>query len=227
MPEPDWKHVTAAAARLDLPERRTVVVVPHPDDEALLSGGLIARQSRRGVPVKIVAVTDGEAAYPSWPAPGLARVRQEEQTRALHMLDVPAGSTIRLRLPDGKVADHEQRLTETLVALIEPGDLVVAPWIHDWHPDHEACGRATRHATNAREADLLGSVFWAYHRVDPLAHPDLAMATLTLTETEANRRANALNAHRSQIQTMRHDPILDPRLTEHLDRNTEHFVIAS
>lgn len=227
MSELDWRRVTAEAALLDLPERRTVVVVPHPDDEALLSGGLIARQRRRGVPVTIVAVTDGEAAYPSWPAPGLGRVRQGEQTRALHMLDVPVGSTIRLHLPDGKVADHEHDLTEMLVAVTEPGDLIVAPWIHDWHPDHEACGRAARDAAARCDAALLGSLFWAYHRVDPLAHPALEVAKLHLTEPEANRRAHALNAHRSQLQTSRHDPILDPKLTEHLDRNTEHFVIAS
>ena len=227
MCELDWHRVTAGAALLELPERHTIVVVPHPDDEALLSGGLIARQRRRGVTVTIVAVTDGEAAYPSWPAPGLARVRQGEQARALHMLDVPARSTIRLHLPDGKVADHEPELTEVLAALAAPGDLVVAPWVHDWHPDHEACGRAARDATMRCGAGLLGSLFWAYHRVDPFVHPALEVAKLHLTKPEANRRANALNAHRSQIQTTRHDPILDPKLTEHLDRNTEHFVIAS
>lgn len=227
MSELDWQRVTAEAAPLELPERRTVVVVPHPDDETLLSGGLIARQSRRGVPVTIVAVTDGEAAYPTWPSPGLARVRRNEQARALHMLDVPAGSIVRLHLPDGNVAGHESELADVLIELSRSDDLIVAPWIHDWHPDHEACGRAARVAIDARHATLLGSLFWAYHHVDPHAHPGLRVAKLHLTEPEANRRANALNAHRSQIQSQRHDPILDPRLTEHLDRNTEHFVVAS
>ena len=70
--------------------------------------------------------------------PGLrrdsARLRRSEQDKALHMLDVPLGSTIRLHIPDGKVADHEDELSEVLEDLIEPGDLIVAPWVHDWHP---------------------------------------------------------------------------------------------
>ena len=93
----------------------------------------------------IVAVTDGEAAYPTWPAPA-RRVRRCEQDKALHMLDVPAGSTVRLHMPDGRVSDHEHELARILDELIVPGDLIVAPWAHDWHPDHEACGRAAKAA---------------------------------------------------------------------------------
>ena len=189
--------MTSRAAALDLPRRRTIVVVPHADDETLLTGGLITRQTGRGVPVVIVAVTDGEAAYPTWPAPGLGRVPCGEQDKALHMLDVPAGSTIRLHLPDGRVADHERELTDMLADLIEPDDLIVAPWVHDWHPDHEACGRAAMLATGTQPVTLIGSLFWAYHRVDPVAYPELDIRRLDLTEPELNRRLNALDAHRS------------------------------
>lgn len=222
-----WDLITAGAMPLDLPERRTIVVVPHPDDETLLAGGLIVRQTRRGVPVVILAVTDGEAAYATWPQPALARVRQSEQDKALHMLDVPGGSTIRLHLPDGKVADHERELTDVLVGLVNDGDLIVAPWVHDWHPDHEACGRAARDAAGITNATLYGSLFWAYHRVDPVAHPDLEVRRLELTEPELNRRLNALDAHRSQLQAPHEDPILSPRLFEHLNEHAEHFVVAS
>jgi LmbE family N-acetylglucosaminyl deacetylase len=227
MSELDWDCVTASAGLLDLPACRTIVVVPHPDDETLLAGGLITRQTRRGVPIVIVAVTDGEAAYPSWPAPGLGRVRQSEQDKALHILDVPGGSTVRLHLPDGKVADHEDELTEVLAELIQPGDLIVAPWAHDWHPDHEACGRAAERAAGDRRVTLFGSLFWAYHRVDPVAHPDLEVKRLDLTEPELNRRLLALDAHRSQLHTARHDPILGPSLVEHLNRDVEHFVVVT
>jgi LmbE family N-acetylglucosaminyl deacetylase len=227
MSEHDWNDVTARAGSLDLPTRRTIVVVPHPDDETLLTGGLITRQTGRGVPVIIVAVTDGEAAYPTWPAPGLGRVRRGEQDKALHMLDVPCGSTIRLNLPDGKVADHENELRDVLVDLLEPGDIIVAPWVHDWHPDHEACGRAAMSAAGSRPVTLIGSLFWAYHRVDPVAHPTLEVRRLELTEAELNRRLNALDAHRSQLQSNLHDPILSASLFDHLSSGVEHFVVAS
>jgi len=227
MPEMPWETVTSRAAALDLPQRRTIVVVPHPDDETLLAGGLITRQAGRGVQVIIVAVTDGEAAYPTWPAPGLGRTRRCEQDKALHMLDVPHGSTIRLHLPDGSVADHERELTDTLSDLIEPDDLIVAPWVHDWHPDHEACGRAATAASGTQPVTLIGSLFWAYHRVDPVAYPELDVRRLDLTEPELNRRFNALDAHRSQLQSSLHQPILSPQLFEHLGEHAEHFVVAS
>ena len=59
-----WAPQRTDAQRWEPPRKLTVVVAPHPDDETLLSGGLIAHQARAGVPVIVLAVTDGEAAYP-------------------------------------------------------------------------------------------------------------------------------------------------------------------
>ena len=63
--------------------------------------------------------------------------------------------------------------------------------------------------------------------MDPVAHPDLEVRRLELTEPELNRRLNALDAHRSQLQAARHDPVLSPMLFEHLNSHAEHFVVAS
>ena len=77
-----WAPQRTDAQRWEPPRKLTVVVAPHPDDETLLSGGLIAHQARAGVPVIVLAVTDGEAAYPGDPD-GLARQRRREQRQAL------------------------------------------------------------------------------------------------------------------------------------------------
>ena len=58
----DWDAARTAASQWAPPMVPTTVVVPHPDDEALLFGGLIHLQCRRGVRVRILAVTDGEQA---------------------------------------------------------------------------------------------------------------------------------------------------------------------
>jgi LmbE family N-acetylglucosaminyl deacetylase len=39
---------------------KMVVIAPHPDDEVLGAGGLIAAQAFLGVEIVVVAVTDGE-----------------------------------------------------------------------------------------------------------------------------------------------------------------------
>src|SRR5690606_30041337 len=99
----------AAGHDLDVviaPTGRTVVVVPHPDDEALAAGGLIAHQRARGREVVVGAVTDGDAAYPDWEGTHLARVRRREQLEALHRLGVGRHAVHRLGIPDGATIRH-------------------------------------------------------------------------------------------------------------------------
>ncbi len=76
-----------AAAVLRLARgQRIVVVAPHPDDETLGCGLLIARAARAGVPLAVVALTDGQASHPEskrWPATALGRLRRAELRRAM------------------------------------------------------------------------------------------------------------------------------------------------
>ena len=42
---------------------RLVVVAPHPDDEVLACGGLLAMRAQAGLPCLVVAITNGEASH--------------------------------------------------------------------------------------------------------------------------------------------------------------------
>ena len=42
---------------------RAVVVAPHPDDEVLAVGGLLAQLARLGGAIRVIAVTDGTASH--------------------------------------------------------------------------------------------------------------------------------------------------------------------
>ena len=58
-------------ATLVPPGARAVIVSPHPDDEILATGGLLAQLSDLGRKALIIAVTDGTASHPDspeWPA---------------------------------------------------------------------------------------------------------------------------------------------------------------
>lgn len=222
-----WDRRLQSAPSLQLPARRTVVVVPHPDDESLSSGGLIMHQLARGVPVVVVAVTDGEAAYSTWPHPGLAAIRRDEQRTALKILGVPVSATVRLGLPDSALVTHGDELVDRLDAIIEPDDVVVAPWVHDWHPDHVACGRAAQHVAASHRCTLIGSLFWALHHIDPRDHPDAAFVTLALTDDERLWRREALRSHRSQFDPCDHLPILDQSLIDHLHSPIEQYVVSA
>jgi LmbE family N-acetylglucosaminyl deacetylase len=147
-----------------------MVVAPHPDDEVLGAGGLLQAVRAQGIPVEFVAVTDGEAAHPG-AFPGemneLRSVRRQEVAFALRRLGWEVPAVTRLGLPDGRLEWHASDLVRRLGGRLGPDDLVLAPWWHDGHPDHDACGRAARIAAASAGARVLGYLVWAWHWSDP------------------------------------------------------------
>ena len=75
----DWTTL-----RWEPPFVPTLVLEPHPDDETLGAGGLTVKLCSLGVPVTVVALTDGDHAYTD--AHNLGEIRVREQTEALHRL---------------------------------------------------------------------------------------------------------------------------------------------
>lgn len=92
---------------------RILIVSPHPDDEVLAAGGLIARAKSKGDSVHVVFLTSGDGfrrGVEAWngllpPAPGdflaYGSLRQEEAKRALAILGVPSKDITFLGYPDG------------------------------------------------------------------------------------------------------------------------------
>jgi hypothetical protein len=148
-PETEWISILGNIALWEPPYAPTLVLSPHPDDETLGAGGLIARLRKQGIPVTVVAITDGENAYGEMK--GLDAIRVPEQIEALSRLGVPKSMIHCLMLPDRDVSAHEDELVDLLVPLVTPETHVIAPWGRDFHPDHEAAGR-----TAARVAHLVG-----------------------------------------------------------------------
>lgn len=208
---------------------RTVILVPHPDDEALATGGLIAHQRRRGLDVTVVAATDGDAAYPDWNGVELARVRRREQLDALALLGVGRTCVRRLEVPDGVVADHVDEIVDQLAEFVTADDVLVAPATFDWHPDHEACGRAAVRVAARTGCRLLGSLFWAHHHPDH-APPELRLAALPLTDEAVADRWEAVACHGSQLRHLGRstaDPILSRDVLGLLDRPVEYYVLGA
>src|SRR4051812_36313606 len=96
VPENDWLAALDDVPVWRPPEGRMLVIAPHPDDETLGAGGLIAAHRLRGCSVQVIAVTDGEASYSDWP--DLGAVRAEEQMAALAEMGVEKESIIRLHM---------------------------------------------------------------------------------------------------------------------------------
>jgi LmbE family N-acetylglucosaminyl deacetylase len=220
--EEDWLSVLKDVPRWLPPLWPTVVIAPHPDDETLGAGGLIAIQHRRGVPVKVVAVTNGEAAYPD--AAGLGALRRDEQQAGLVELGVGASDLLRMNLPDGNVAAFEDNLVDFIRPFMRPNTLLVAPWAFDPHPDHEACGRAAERLLNALDINLISYVFWAWHRNRVESLTVLPLHRLELDDRIQAARAAALSHHHSQLEWETGSPILPDSLLDPA-RTTLHTII--
>jgi LmbE family N-acetylglucosaminyl deacetylase len=207
-----------------MPEpRSTVVIAPHPDDETLAAGGLIATQRSREIPVTLLAVTDGEAAYPG--VPDLGSTRRVEQARAAEALGVARDAVIRLGLRDSAVAKCEPALADRIESCIGADTLLVAPWSRDPHPDHEACGRAAATAARRTGATLLFYFFWTWHHFRPESLNGLSLRRLALSADARARRARALTCHRSQLHRDEGPPILPEIFLAPARRPFETFAI--
>lgn len=204
-------------------ERPTVVVSPHPDDETLAAGGLIATQRARQIPVTLLAVTDGEAAYPD--TPNLAQTRRIEQTRAAAALGLNAGKIVRLGLPDSSVTEFESTLADQIEASIDSDTLVVAPWPRDPHPDHEACGRAAAIAAGRAGAPLISYFFWTWHHFTVDCLHGSPLRRLILSGDASSRRTQALACHRSQLYRNEGPPILPEIFLAPARRTFETFIV--
>lgn len=210
-----------ALRRWTPPARPLVVVSPHPDDETLLFGGLIARHAELGLPVTVVAVTDGEGGHPLRDGTDLAGLRRGEQARALEALTDGAGTLRRLGLPDGRLAAHVESIAAAVRDALDgsgPG-LVAAPSPLDHHTDHLACADAVR--AIGRPHTVVHGFFWAWKHTSPELLAARPLVRLDLTWLQRRRRANALAAHASQVTDHHAERLLGPAELEPLQRPYE------
>ncbi|PFG09651.1 MULTISPECIES: PIG-L deacetylase family protein [unclassified Marinobacter] len=146
-----------------------LVVSPHPDDETLGCGGLIALCARAQHPVSVLAMTNGEASHPGdqiWQHK-LGQIRQQEQLNALKTLGVPNPDVISLALPDGGLDRLRGDKTNAISALIEESmksrniKTLFLPAIDDCHNDHQETARLlARIATNYPAKFIFSYQIW-------------------------------------------------------------------
>jgi LmbE family N-acetylglucosaminyl deacetylase len=185
--------------------RRIVLVAAHPDDEVFGAGGLIQYGLSNGMSLEVLAVTDGEACYPDSEVAStldLAAIRHCESRQALQRLGWLEPNIAQLHLPDGEVTNNQETLREKLVTMLRPGDLCVASWWLDGHPDHDACGAAALWASQMMGARMLGYLVWAWHWANPQRDdiPWEQCWRLDLQRRDQARKRWATRAFDSQIK---------------------------
>lgn len=190
---------------LDL-AKPVLVLAPHPDDESLGCGALLAERWARGRPAHVACLTDGSASHPGsrrWTRAHVAALRWRELAEALRRLGGnPARDLTWLGLPDAAL--HRLNgtgfdIARAIVALSDrlgAGALVAASPA-DRHCDHEAGALAAACACILRPGLRLWhypiwSRWTAWQAGDEVPSP-----VLDLPARYSVKRA-AIAAHRSQ-----------------------------
>jgi LmbE family N-acetylglucosaminyl deacetylase/glycosyltransferase involved in cell wall biosynthesis len=146
---------------------RLLVLAPHPDDEVIGCGGLVALHLRERRVVRVVVATDGGQA-------GDASVREEESRRALAVLGENVTIDF-LRVPDRTLDDAIAPRLRELLLEFRP-DLILVPAPIEIHPDHLALAR----------------VFCELVQRDETLYADLAVARVAFYEVGQPLRPNAI-----------------------------------
>lgn len=138
-----------------------LIVAPHPDDETLGCGGLMALKRREGADVSVVVLTDGARSHVGAVTSGapLAARRAQECVAALARLGVEQGDVVMLGLPDGELKRQMAPAIEALARLLKakrPRQLFV-PHVEEPPDDHRAAHEIALAAVEA--AGLPISVF--------------------------------------------------------------------
>jgi LmbE family N-acetylglucosaminyl deacetylase len=199
----------------------------HPDDEAYLSAGIMARAVRNGSRVVCVTATRGEGGSmdeEKWPPEKMAEVRTAELERSLEILGVREHVWLDMQdidMETGLPEEGFERVRE-LVAEIRPDTILT--FGPDGMTDHAAHKDVSRWATQAlREAGKPGSGVlyatvtpeWAAAFVPvwepfnvfrpgtpPITPREELAVYYELRDDILEQKVNAINAHVSQVEAI-------------------------
>jgi LmbE family N-acetylglucosaminyl deacetylase len=187
--------------------RRAVILAPHPDDESIGCGGLIAAAWAAGLAPAVVIMTDGAASHPgsaAFPPARLAALREVEAAEAVARLGLPSKNLFFLRFPDtglprngaGAAAAVENVVK---IALMMGSGLVIAPWAGDQHCDHEAAAAIGAAAAARLGVRLLSYPVWGWLRPGGARVDERRTGGWRLdVSAHLPAKAAAVAAHRSQ-----------------------------
>ena len=219
--------------------RRALIIAPHPDDESLGCGGLLAILARQGCDMFVVFVTDGGASHlhsRCWPRERLAARRRAEANAALSELGLGDVQRVFLNLRDADMPKPSSvewcKAMERISKIVEKlrPELVVLPWRRDPHCDHRASWRLMHEALGDAGPIILEYAVWLDEfgslGDDPQAG-EVEPFVVDIGQSVAAKK-RAIAAHRSQTTALIYDDPDGFRLNratiERLTAPVEHYM---
>lgn len=196
----------------------TLVIAPHPDDESLACGGLLALLAQRGLPAHVLVLTDGQGSHPGskrYPPQVLGALRRAELVAALHELGLRESDITHLDMPDrhaprrhasspAAFAAAVARMSAALDALPFRPQTIWAPWQREPHTDHRSAWELLTAALSMQpdwQPRVIAWPLWVFHIAedgDPPLPEEVSAWRLDISSVLPAKRA-AIAAHVSQV----------------------------
>ncbi|MGM5000024.1 PIG-L deacetylase family protein [Tardiphaga sp. 538_B7_N1_4] len=200
-----------------------LILSPHPDDETLGLGGLIAQACQAGQKVHVVVLTDGAGSHPrsvQYPPERLVDLRKAEVRAAGEILGLHPAFVRHLDLPDtqapleGPQFDAAVRAVSDLLQETGAKALFVT-WDRDPHCDHQAAAAIAKAAGVANPAVRLWAYpIWGWHLDQDDDVPGFPRGHRLDIAGERDLKHRAIAAHASQMSTLIEDDPTGFRFTE-------------
>lgn len=213
-----------------------LVLAPHPDDETLGCGGLIATAASLGLCLKLAFLTDGGGSHlgsPTWTRERLERTRKQEAREAVRCLGASHSDIDFLRWPDGDPYPNESAEFEETVRRLESWvsgcelRSIWATWAREPHADHRAAAAVadTLAQRLSPQPARMSYLVWGW-QLPELA--DAPSAKRLACAESIGRRRKALACHRTQTSDLVQDAVegfcIPPELAALTDEPEEYYL---
>ena len=211
------------------------VFAPHPDDETIACGGMIAQATARGDEVSIVILTDGRYSHKSefkiWPNPKPDKIRatrRREAIKASDVLGIVMENIHFMGFEDGTLVQHMSEAREFVKLHLKkwkPTEVYV-PCAGDAHADHAATNEIVLTAISelGLNTDLYEYIVWQKDELELGNISDRPNAVKLDISEILEVKMRALRMYQSQIETRFPShiwPVLDEAFLSSLNRGVE------
>lgn len=191
---------------------RTLVIAPHPDDEVLGAGGILARLADAGEDAFVAVVTTGRP--PAFTAEANARV--QEEARCAHEL-LGVAKTYWLDQPAASLFETPHSVLNAalfkVISEVQPKTLLI-PFIGDIHMDHTLTFLSSLVAARPHQATFPTTVM-AYETLSetnwnaPYLTPNFVPNVFVDIESTLPRKLEAMRKFASQLREAPHERSLE------------------
>lgn len=216
-----------------LAQRSLIVIAPHPDDETLGCGGLLAWAARHDQLRHVVFLTDGEGSHPA-ATQDIAKIRRGEAIVAAAHLGLTPAQLSFMGLPDAGLLTlgGEQRLWAThwlrCLAAERSPCLIAVTADTDPHGDHRAaCALIQESVRGLPGVEVVAYPVWSWLLLD---EPSAVCGMRIDIKEHRAVKASAIEAYASQQGRLALDVDgfkIPEELLRHVHSDTEVFLRLS